>query len=54
MILSYYHVMQAFQSESTHYNFLDVKELPARNRRDIWTHNHLVQKRTLHHLAELA
>ena len=42
---------------------LNVKELPARNKRDIWslsdcngirTHNHLVRKRTLNHLAKLA
>ena len=41
----------------------NVKELPARSRRYIWnlsnsneirTHNHLVRKRTLNHLAQLA
>ena len=46
----YYHVTYAFQSESTLYSCLNVKELLARNRRDIWslsdssgiwTHNHL-------------
>ena len=52
-----------FQSESTIYICLNVKELLARNRRDIWrlsycngtgTHNHLVRKRTLNHLSKLA
>ena len=32
-----YHVMYAFQSESTFCSCLDVKELPAQNRRDIWS-----------------
>ena len=54
--------MQAFWSESTLYSFLNVKELYGRNRRDIWslsdsnrirTHNHLVCKPTLNHLAKL-
>ena len=45
-----------FQSESRLYSFLYVKELLARNRRNIWSlsdsngiriHNHLVRKRTL-------
>ena len=54
--------MQAFWSESTLYSFLNVKELYGRNRRDIWslsdsnrirTHNHLVCKPTLSHLAKL-
>ena len=58
-----YHVTYALQSESTLYICLNVKELLARNRRDIWslsdwngtrTHNHLVHKRTLNHLAKLA
>ena len=31
----YYHVTYAFQSESTHYSCLNVKELIARNRRHI-------------------
>ena len=57
-----YHVTYAFQSESTLYSSLNVKELLARNRREIWslsdcnwtrTHNHLVHKRTLNHLAKL-
>ena len=47
-----YHVTYAFQSESTLYNCLNVKELLARNRREIWslkdcnrirTHDHLVR-----------
>ena len=54
-----YNVTNAFQSESTLYSCLNVKELFAWNRRDIWrlsdcnrarTHNHLVRKRTLKHL----
>ena len=45
------------------YSYLNVKELLARNRRDIWslndsngiqTHNHLDRKRTLNHLVKLA
>ena len=52
----------AFQNETTLYRWLDVKELLASKRRDIWsvsdnngirTHNHLVRKRTLNHLAKL-
>ena len=55
--------MYAFQSESTLYSYLNVKELLARSRREIWrwsdcnwtrTQNHLVLKRTLNHLAKLA
>ena len=58
----YYHVMYAFQSESTLCNCLNAKELLARKRRDIWslsdsngirTNNHLVHKRTLNHSAKL-
>ena len=61
--LCYYHVTYFCQSESTHYSCLNVKELLARNRWDIWslndsneirTHNRLVRKRTLNHLAKLA
>ena len=57
-----YHVMYAFQSESTLYICLNVKELLAQNRRNIsslsdsdgtWTHNHLVHKWTLNHVAKL-
>ena len=52
-----------FQSESTLYICLNVNELLARRRREIWSlsdcnwiriHNHLVRKRTLNHLAKLA
>ena len=52
-----------FQSQFTPYNCLNVKELLARNKRDIWilsdsnrirTHNHLICKRTLNHLTKLA
>ena len=58
-----YHVTYAFQSESTLYSCLNVKELLARSMREIgnlsdcnWTrtHNHLVHKRTLNPLAKLA
>ena len=54
------HVTYAFQSKSTLYSCLNVKELLARSRCKIWslsdcnwtrTHNHLVHKRTLNHLA---
>ena len=57
------HVTYAFQSESRLYSCLNVKELLARIRRKIWslsdwnwtrTHNHLVHKWTLNHLAKLA
>ena len=55
------HVMYAFQSESTLYNFLNVKELLAWSRREIWSlsdcnwtwnQNHLVRTRTLNSLAK--
>ena len=57
------YVRYAFQSESTLYSSLNVKELLAWNRHKIWnlsdcngtqTHNHLVCKWTLNHLAKLA
>ena len=57
------YVTYAFQSESTRYSCLNVKELLTRNRCNIWslsdcnwtgTHNHLVRKRTLTHLVKLA
>ena len=35
----FYHVMCTFQSESTLYSCLNVKELFTRNRRDIWSLN---------------
>ena len=53
-------ITYAFQSESTLYSCLNVKELLAQSRCKIWslsdcnwtrTHNHLVCKRTLNHLA---
>ena len=56
------HVTYAFQSESTLYSCLNVKELLARSRCIISslsdcnltrTQNHLVRKRTLNHLAKL-
>ena len=62
MTVSSCHVMYTFQSESTLYSFLNVKELLARSRREIWrlsdcnwtrTQNHLVRKQTFNHLAKL-
>ena len=62
MNVCYYHVTYAFQSESTLYSCLNVKELLAWNWRDIWslsdssgnrTQNQLVSKRTVNHLAKL-
>ena len=56
------HVTYAFQSESTLYSCLNVKELLARKRHEIWilsdcnwtrTYNHLVHKQTFNHLAKL-
>ena len=58
-----YHVMYAFQGKSTFHSCLKVKELLPGNRHDIWslsdsngieTHNHLVHKWTLNHLAKQA
>ena len=55
------HVTYAFQSESTLYSRLNVKEILARSRHEIWrssdcnwdrTQNHLVLKRTFNHLAK--
>ena len=57
------HVTYAFQSDSTHYSCLNVKELLASRRREFWslsdcnwsrTQNHLLRKRTLNHFAKLA
>ena len=57
------HVTYALQSESTLYSSLSVKEFLPRSRLEIWslsdcnwtrTHNHLVHKGTLNHLAKLA
>ena len=63
LAVCYYHVTYyTFQNESTLYSCLNVKELLARNRRDIWslsdcngirTYNHLVRKQSLNHLAKL-
>ena len=62
-IVCSYHVTYAFQSESKLYSYLNVKELLAPSRSKIWslsdcnwtrTHNHLVHKWTLNHLAKLA
>ena len=56
-----YDVTYAFQSESTFYSCLNVRELLARSKREIWslndcnwtrTYNHLVHKRSLNHLAK--
>ena len=55
-------VVYVFQSESMLYSCLNVKELLARRRREIWslsncnwtrTQNHLVRKRTLNSLVKL-
>ena len=65
MTVCSYYVTYLFQSESTLYSSLNVKELLARNRREIWSlsdcswtrsHNHWIRKRkrTLNHLAKLA
>ena len=63
LIVCFDHVTYEFESESTLYSCLNVKELLARKRRHIWrlsdrngtrTNNHLVRKRTLNHLAKLA
>ena len=60
--LCYCHVTYAFQSQTTLYSCLNVKELLAWNKRDMWsfsdcngirTHKHLVRKRTLNHLYKL-
>ena len=57
------HAMYMFPSESALYSCLNVKKLLAWSRHKIWslsdcnwsqTHNHLVCKRTLNHLANLA
>ena len=62
-IVDDYHVTYVFQSESTLYSCLNVKELLAWNRRNILalsdsnvirTHNHLVCKLAHNHLAKLA
>ena len=34
---TYYHVTYAFQSESTFYIYLNVKELISQNRCDVWS-----------------
>ena len=61
MTVCSHHVTYAFQSESTLYISLNIKELLARNKHEIWslsdsngtrTHNHLVCKRTYNHLAK--
>ena len=57
-----YYVTYAFYSESALSSCLNVKEILARNRHDIWNliecngirmHNHKVCKRTLNHLVKL-
>ena len=62
MTVCSYNVTYTFQSESTLYSCFNVKELFARNKRNIWslshynwtlTHNHLVRKRTLNQIIEL-
>ena len=62
LTVCYYHVTYSFQSESTLYSCMNVKELLFRNRCDIRnlsdsngirTQNQLVCKRTSNHLAKL-
>ena len=62
LTVCYYHVTCEFQSESTLFSCLNIKELLAGSRRHIWslsesngirTHKLLVCKRTLNHLAKL-
>ena len=57
------HVTYVFQSESTLYSWLNIKELLTRSRHEIWslsdfnwtrTQSHLVRKRTLNHMTKLA
>ena len=63
LTVCYYHATYAFQSESTLYSCLNVKELLVWNRCDIWglsdsnriqTQNHLVCEQTINYLAKLA
>ena len=58
LTVCYSHVKYAFQSESTLYSWLIVKEILPQSRREIWTlsdcnwiwtHDYLVRKRTLNH-----
>ena len=58
-----YHFTYAFQRESSLYSCINFHEILAWNRHDLWilshrngirTHNHLVRKQTLNHLARLA
>ena len=62
-LLSVLIMSRTLQSESTLYSCLNVKELLAQNRREIWTlsncngtriYNHLVRTRTPNHLIKLA
>ena len=57
------HATYAFESESTFYSYLNVKELLAHNKHKIWflsdcnwtgTDNQLVRNWTLHHSAKIA
>ena len=63
MTARHHHVAYEFQSESTLYSCLNVKELLAWNRPHIWnlsdskgiqTHKHLVRIQILNNLAKLA
>ena len=63
LIVCYYHVTYVFQGETALCTCLNIKQLFARNRRDIWTlsdncriqiHNHLVRKRAVSPLVKLA
>ena len=58
LTVSSYHIMCLFQIEFPLYSCLNVKELLARSRREIWSLSdcnwtrHLVHKRTLNHLVK--
>ena len=63
MTVCSYHVKYKFQSDSTLYSYLNVKDLLDRSRRDIWslsdcsgtrTQNNLVRKGIVNHLTKLA
>ena len=63
MVVCSYPVTYTFQRKSTLHSCLNIKELLARSRCEIWSlsdcnwtwiHNHLVHKRTLNHLVKLA
>ena len=63
LTVCYCYFRYTFQGESILYSYLNATKLPARNKFDIWnwsdstriwTHNLLVRKQTLNHLAKRA